>query len=294
MDPAKSQSSKIDALLGHSTLIGPSSASLGWHGLAVERRSMSPAEKPELPIDSHFLLLWTAEAAGETSRKPGTFVRYRKAPNTITALSPGVRPATRSAMVQDVVVCAISSHFLHDVEAELDRRPGSPTHELYGAEDTVLRDLTLFLSREVTAGGASGRLYAQSLSVALATRLLFFGRPPQQARRVDLSPLPHRVLRRVISRMEAGLDANLTLDEMASESGYSRAHFARMFKAATGQTPHRYLLELRLRKAQSLLRDRATPLTEIALACGFSNHAHLSTAFRSHFGMAPSAYRRSR
>lgn len=67
-----------------------------------------------------------------------------------------------------------------------------------------------------------------------------------------------------------------------------------MFKAATGQTPHRYLLELRLSSAQSMLMDPALPLTDIALACGFSSHAHLSTAFRSRFGAAPSAYRRDR
>jgi AraC family transcriptional regulator len=44
--------------------------------------------------------------------------------------------------------------------------------------------------------------------------------------------------------------------------------------------------------AQSMLMDRALALTDIALACGFSSHAHLSTAFRSRFGVAPSAYRR--
>ena len=65
-------------------------------------------------------------------------------------------------------------------------------------------------------------------------------------------------------------------------------------KAATGQTPYHYLMELRLAKAQSMLMDRALPLTDIALACGFSSHAHLSTAFRARFGVAPSAYRRDR
>jgi len=41
-----------------------------------------------------------------------------------------------------------------------------------------------------------------------------------------------------------------------------------------------------------MLTNRTLPLIDIALACGFSSHAHLSTAFRSRFGMAPSAYRR--
>ena len=183
---------------------------------------------------------------------------YRKLANTVTAFPPGIRPATRSTMVQDVVACIISPEFLLGVEAELDRRPVGPMHELYGTDDTALRDLTLLLAREVEAGGVSGRVYAESLSTALATRLLFVGRSLQERQADGTSALPRRVLRRVIDRMEAGLDADLTLAALATESGYSRAHFARMFKAATGQTPHRYLLELRLGRAQSMLMDRAT------------------------------------
>jgi AraC family transcriptional regulator len=293
LDPVNRRSTEIDALLGQSTLTGPSSASLGWHGVAVERRAIQPAEKPELSTDFHFLLLWMSQAEGETSRA-GAFVPYRKARNTITTLPPGIRPAARSAMVQDVVACVIAPGFLHEVEAEQDRRPAGSIHELYGTEDAALRELTLLLAREVRAGGANGRVYAESLSIALASRLLFVGRSLQQPRRDGCSALPFRALRRVIDCMEAGLDSDLTLAALASESGYSRAHFARMFKAATGQTPHRYLLELRLRKARSMLKDSVAPLVDIALACGFSSHAHLSTAFRSHFGMAPSAYRRHR
>jgi len=258
----------------------------------VERRAIQPTEKSELPINYHFLLLWTAQAEGEMERKPGTFAPYRKLPNTITACPPGIRPAARNAMVHDVVACVISPRFLHEVEAELDWRPTGPLHELYGTDDLALRDLMLLLSREAEASGVSGKVYAESLSTALATRLLFVGRSLQPPSSMKLFPLPRRILRRVIDRMEAGLDADLTLSELATESGYSRTHFTRMFKAATGQTPHRYLLELRLRKAQSMLTNRTLPLIDIALACGFSSHAHLSTAFRSRFGMAPSAYRR--
>jgi AraC family transcriptional regulator len=46
------------------------------------------------------------------------------------------------------------------------------------------------------------------------------------------------------------LGDNLTLEELATESGYSRTHFLRMFQAATGRTPHSYLVHLRLERAQ--------------------------------------------
>jgi AraC family transcriptional regulator len=92
--------------------------------------------------------------------------------------------------------------------------------------------------------------------------------------------------------MRVDISVNLDLATLAAETGYSRAHFLRTFRAATGQTPHRYLMELRLEKARTLLAGGAMALIDIAAECGFSSHAHLTTAFRSRFGMSPSAYRR--
>jgi len=293
MDCPLYQSAEISALLDSSTLTSPSSVPLGWDGVAVERHIIGSGEKPELSINQHFLILWdTHIAVGESERSPGKFVPYKKLPHTITTCPPGIRPAIRSATEHEVLVCTISRRFLDEVEAELDRRPSSPLHQLYGADEPVLRDLMVLLEKEAEAGGPSGKVYAESLSTALATRLLFAARSLRQPRDNTSSPLPRRVLRRVFDRMEAEFDSDLTLTQLAAESGYSRTHFLRMFRGATGQSPHRYLLELRLKKAASMLASRSLSLMDIALACGFSSHAHFSTAFRSRFGLSPSAFRR--
>ncbi|HEY4046241.1 MAG TPA: helix-turn-helix domain-containing protein, partial [Acidobacteriaceae bacterium] len=137
-----------------------------------------------------------------------------------------------------------------------------------------------------------GTLYAESLIAALATRLLYAARVEKQPVKRTVSPLPRRQLRRVLERMQADLSANLNLATLAAESGYSRGHFLRTFRAATGQTPHDYLMELRLSKAQALISNRSMPLIDIAAACGFCSHAHLTTTFRLKFGLSPSKYRR--
>jgi AraC family transcriptional regulator len=85
----------------------------------------------------------------------------------------------------------------------------------------------------------------------------------------------------------------LSLQVLAKESGYSRVHFVRMFRAATGYTPHNYLLKLRLDRARELLASPTLSLTDIALECGFSSHSHLSRVFRQALGATPSEYRRS-
>jgi len=290
---ARAESPQISAVFGSSALRRPSSVELGWSDFVIESRTILPGEKPEVPHTHHFLILWDGQLAqGETAVRGGSFAPYRKHPNTITTLPPGIRPAARSRFPHDVIVGALDPDFIRRMDAELDAGPGRVVNGLYGAEDAVLRNLLLLLARESEDRGRHGSLYAESLITALATRLLHAGRGEQLPAPTRVSPLPPRSLRRVLDRMEADVAANLDLATLAAETGYSRAHFLRTFRAATGQTPHRHLMELRLAKARDLMASSSLPLINIAAACGFSSHAHLTTAFRSRFGLTPSAYRR--
>ena len=288
----KLESTEISTFLGHSTLRRASSIDLGWKNFAIERRTTVPCEKPGLELQNHFLILWDVHVAeGEIAYRDGRFSPYKKYPNTITTRHE-FRPNIRSRSKHEVVVGALRAGFVRGIEDELDKPPSGSFRGLYGANDPELRNLLLLLARESETGGRSGTIYADSLIVALATRLLYSARLETPPANAGVSPLPPRLLRRVLERMQVDLSADLDLAALAAESGYSRAHFLRTFRAATGQTPHRYLLELRLTKAQSLIARRLMPLIDIALACGFSSHAHLTTAFRSRFGLSPSAYRR--
>jgi AraC family transcriptional regulator len=287
------ESVEICRLLYKSTLRGPSSVELGWKNFAVERRTMLPCEKPELNLQHHFIVLWDIRPAeGQSAHCRGRFSSYRKYPNTISTRVPGVRPAIRSRFEHEVIVGAFRPQFIVGIEEELDRRPAGSLRQLYGTDAADLRSLLRLLLKESETGGPCGTLYAESLMTALATRLLHAARLQTPRESARSAPLPLRALRRVLERMRADASANLDLATLAAESGYSRTHFLRMFRAATGQTPHRYLLEFRLERARALVASRSMPLIAIADLCGFSSHAHLSNAFRSRFGMSPSAYQR--
>ena len=80
--------------------------------------------------------------------------------------------------------------------------------------------------------------------------------------------------------------------EIARQAGLSAFHFVRVFKAATGETPHRYLSAMRVQAARRHLEKSTLPVSEIAYLCGFGSPAHLSTAFTRHLGISPTAYRR--
>jgi AraC family transcriptional regulator len=138
------------------------------------------------------------------------------------------------------------------------------------------------------------RLYTDHLAHALAFRFLNLAKAiGLRSAAPTPAALPRHAMRRVEERMR-NLDNDLTLEALARESGYSPIHFSRMFRAATGRTPHNYVLHLRVQRARQLLAEFSVSLTEIALECGFSNHSHMTRVFHQFVGMTPSAYRRNR
>ena len=166
-------------------------------------------------------------------------------------------------------------------------------HLQANVQDPAAQQLMTLLSADANEGFPTERLYTDYLAQALAVRMLHLGgrtKPPSNNGRTY--GLPRHVLRRVIERMR-DFDSDLSLQALANESGYSRVHFVRMFKAATGSSPHNYLLNLKLERARELLKIPSMSLIDIALDCGFSSHSHMSRLFHKNVGVTPSAYRRS-
>lgn len=96
----------------------------------------------------------------------------------------------------------------------------------------------------------------------------------------------------VFDYIENNLDKDLSLDELAEVSCFSKYHFSRIFDAMVGETPFEFIKRIRLEKAASLLRihPRQT-VTEIALDCGFNNLEVFSRNFNRYFGQSPTEWR---
>ena len=103
--------------------------------------------------------------------------------------------------------------------------------------------------------------------------------------------LPAKNLKLALEFITDNLHRDLRLTEIASVSGLSSFHFARLFRKATNETPHQYHLEQRIRKAKEYLRFSLRPVAEIAADVGFQNPAHFTRAFRSREGLPPTAWR---
>ena len=131
-----------------------------------------------------------------------------------------------------------------------------------GARAAALRLVTL-LTRTAEVGAASAR----------------GGLAPWQRRKIDRYVREHLV-------------RPVQLDELAEQIRLSVSHFCHAFKETFGDTPHAYLIQLRLKMAQEMMLATAEPLSQIALASGFADQSHFAKQFRRVVGESPSRWRR--
>jgi AraC family transcriptional regulator len=160
-------------------------------------------------------------------------------------------------------------------------------------QDLTLRRLMKILLREKRDGFQSGSFFLDGVATALASYLLrhYFGAPPGEKN--STGGIAPSILRRCIEFMDAHLEDDLRLSELAREAGMSASHFIRSFRQSTGKTPYQFLLDRRVERAQYLMRDHRSSLTEVALASGFADQHHLARVFRRITRVTPSSYRRS-
>ena len=115
----------------------------------------------------------------------------------------------------------------------------------------------------------------------------------EQVSNVDLKSPDDKLLERIMECINKNLNnSDLSVDMIAETAGISRVHLHRKMKDLTGQTPHDFIRNIRLKKAAQLLTMPGMNVTEVMYACGFSNSASFSTVFRKFYGMSPRDYLR--
>ncbi|MHC3471060.1 helix-turn-helix domain-containing protein [Streptomyces sp. 7R007] len=260
----------------------------GWRSLLVQ--SFTHAREVEaMPLpgtsDLHLVLCTGGDAVMHVQSGGGRATRRRWLPGRLELVVPGrasVRSYRAASTLRSVQV-HVPRATVERTVAELDG--AAPDFEALsaglGAGDTVVEHILRGLP-------AAGDVYAESAAVFLVAHLLARG---------AARPVPgpeHAAVRRGIAVMRERLADPLTLAEIAAEARLSVYHFIRVFRAATGETPHRFLTRLRIGEARRLLGDTTLTVAQIAQRCGFSSPGSLSSAFQTQVGVRPSVYRKMR
>jgi AraC family transcriptional regulator len=160
-------------------------------------------------------------------------------------------------------------------------------------DDSQICHVVEALEAEIHDGFGSGRLFGESLGIALAGRLLArYAVKPLTAREYR-GGMPKYLLRRTVDYMQSNLGADLRLAELAANVDMSRWHFCRMFKQSTGLSPHQYLMRERVDAAMTRLGSTQADMEKIAAELGFSDQSHFITVFRRFAGVTPTQYNKA-
>ena len=157
--------------------------------------------------------------------------------------------------------------------------------------DPRLSALVAAARAEMVAGFPSGRLFMDSVEQAMAVTLVEGHAVRHRSVQIYRGGLGSARLRRIKDLVNAKMGDDLSLDEMAQSIGLSTAHFARMFRKSTGETPHQFVLRQRVERAKAMLRVPDARVLDVAVACGFTTQQHFAQVFRDVCGVSPTKYR---
>jgi AraC family transcriptional regulator len=134
-----------------------------------------------------------------------------------------------------------------------------------------------------------GRLYGESLGLALAAHLLRAYAPVCGPRKE--ARLSRRRLSRVLDYAHTNLANDLSLDELAKIAGVSPSHLKTLFKQTVGIPVHQYVIRRRVEYAAELLQRGDAPLADVALQAGFANQSHMARCMKRLIGVTPTVVR---
>jgi len=158
--------------------------------------------------------------------------------------------------------------------------------------DKRLAALMTAVNAERIAGFPSGQLFLDSVEQAIASILVVGYAVRQRPARKYRGGLGPARLRRIREFVDANLEEEFSLKEMAESVGLSTAHFSQMFRKSTGESPHQFVLRQRIERGKEMLRAPEGRILDIAIACGFKTQQHFARVFRKLCGASPTEYRK--
>jgi AraC family transcriptional regulator len=174
------------------------------------------------------------------------------------------------------------------------RRIGRLRTTSRGVQDPVMRGLAWSVLGAVQEQSAAPMLFVEQIAEAFYTHAArAYGDNSDSGKSLGTGLAPWQ-MRRAQSFIEAHLDGDPSVADLAGECRLSASHFGRAFRLSVGMPPHQWLTHRRIERAKDLLREGDMRLAEIALACGFGDQSHFTRTFTRLEGQGPGKWRRLR
>jgi AraC family transcriptional regulator len=276
------------------------SAGSDWQHLTVRTR-LEPSSCRYLSIPATpdpWLVLTTGGEPRKTEvRRRNGWSSAFSGPGNLALTSPGKSTEIRwdkadGSGIETIHVCIDAALFHQFATENFECDPARiEIIDGFAQQDALISSIVNSLGDQLKNPDRPGRLFIDSAAQMLVAQLL---------RKHCVFPFPSkagpagitaRKLQLVRDYVDAGLSGKLTLEDIAASVHMSAYHFARCFKATTGETPHAYVTRLRLERAQELLRTSSSSMPAIARRVGFSSKSHFAAVFLRLTGISPHGFR---
>lgn len=181
--------------------------------------------------------------------------------------------------------------FVSRTAADNGFSPNVEFAEVYTKQDPLIQNLGLALLETSQNADQLGSLFADSLIQTLTLHLLSNYTQAGTAPAVSSGGLSGYRLNRVIEYVNANLENDIALADLAAVADLSPFHFSRAFRKSTAKTPQQYVMQQRLERAKLLLARPDLPIVEVSLRSGFKNQSHFTSWFRKYTNFTPKIWR---
>ena len=257
-----------------------------WGPIAATEVHATPGRYPGVVTADHRLIFYLTPEVPTDCACEGVAQRRIQSPYDFDIVPAGASGFWEDHAPCDMVSVRLAPRLVTTTAEALalptDRTDLAPR---LGGRDPMVEHVVRALMAEISAPAPAGRIYADSLATALTTRLLQSFGPIGASGRQTLSK-PQ--IRRIVDYVEANLDGELGLEQLAEVAGMSIPHLTTLFRRTMGQSVHAYVMERRVERARSLLLDRRLSIAQVALETGFAHQSHLARWMRRLLGVTPS------
>ncbi|MFY0310472.1 helix-turn-helix domain-containing protein [Leisingera sp. D0M16] len=223
----------------------------------------------------------------------GEAFHLRATPGVLVVAPPNVDAEYEIDASHGLATLTVHKDLLHRFKDQCDQELPADFGQLHSQSffDPIVETLILRMLEHAQMEHPVSDLFLDDATNMILTSL-FHRRGAINSSESPVNPLTSIEVQKVAQLVDDRLEENLTIASLASITSLSDFHFARAFKAATGQSPHQFVLSRRITRAKDLLENSRLPLAQVAVSVGFSSQSHMTDVFRKKVGTTPGQLRR--
>lgn len=269
-----------------------SSSEIDFRGFLLEHHQVDEHENLDVACTQTMLGLHLSGPIKMEIRDEGAFRERVVSPGDILVFPAGVPFSCRFKGDSEFMLMSLDPDLIARAARAVTESEAVELRLNWGFRDAFIRETFSSLGAVCGTRQTMDRIYGESLANSLAMHLARNCKKMNGHFGVSSRGLSRTQLARVMDFIHNTPYAGISLQSMADAAGLSPFHFSRMFKAATGSTPHQYVLRRRIDVGAEMLLSRDESIAAIALELGFADQSHFTMHFKRAHGVGPAGYRR--